>query len=262
MPNSSAPVQSIDRVFDIIEALSTCAHGMSLSDLAAEVQLHVSTTHRLLSSLSARGYVQKDFETGKYRLTTRMFEVGSRIISGMNLLSASRPYLEQLASSTNETIHLVARQGDEVVYLFKEDTSNSVIRMASSVGLRSPMYCTAVGKSILAHLPESEVQNIWNRTEIKAFTPTTLTRYEDLSQQLREIRKLGYAVDRSEHELGVMCVAAPILDFTSSPIGAISVSAPDTRITEEKLHQIAQLIVRYTNQISTFLGASVPQSNI
>lgn len=119
MAASHTPVQSIDRVLDIIEALSFQPHGMLLKDLSAAVGLHVSTTHRLLVALVSRGYVQKNIETGKYRLTVRLFEVGNRAIGGINLVSLSRPYLERLAAEIGETVHLVARNDDEVVYLYK-----------------------------------------------------------------------------------------------------------------------------------------------
>ena len=210
------PVQSIDRALDIVEALSVQPHGMLLKDLSAEVGLHVSTTHRLLASLVSRGYVQKDIETGKYRLTVRLFEIGSRAISGMNLVSISRPYLEQLAAGTGETVHLVARNNDEVVYLYKEDRRESVIHMASFVGLRSPMYRTAVGKSILALLPEEEVRRIWDRSVIEPLTPNTIVRYDDLLENLAIVRQRGWAMDNEENELGVLCIAAPIKDFTNT----------------------------------------------
>lgn len=256
MPANPSSVQSIDRVFDIIETLSSASHGLTLTDLANEVQLHVSTTHRLLSSLATRGYVQKDIETGKYRLTTRLFEVGSRVVGGMNLLSVARPYLERLADATSETIHLVTREGDEVVYLYKEDTSNHLVRMSSFVGLRIPMYCTAMGKSILAYLPEHEVQEIWNRTTITAYTPLTHIHYEDLYADLKQIRQQGYAIDRGEHERGILCVAAPILDFSGTPIGAISISGPSSRINEDCLRSFAQQIALSANSITTLLGGS------
>ena len=140
MANGS-PVQSIDRVFDIVEALSNHSHGMTLTDLSAEVGLHVSTTHRLLAALTARGYVQKDIETGKYRLTLKMFEVGSRAACGVNLVSIARPYLERLAEFSGEAVHLVARLGDEVVYLYKEDTSSSIARMAGT-----PSRCVSAAR--------------------------------------------------------------------------------------------------------------------
>lgn len=141
MEKGHSPVQSIDRLFDIVEALSNAPRGMALSDLSAAVGLHTSTTHRLLAALVARGYVQKDIESGKYRLTMRLFEVGSRAVGGMNIVSLARPYLEHLAATTHEAIHLVVRDGDEVVYLYKENMGDSTVRMASFGGCAT--RCTA-----------------------------------------------------------------------------------------------------------------------
>lgn len=262
MASSGSPVQSIDRVFDIIEVLSSSPHGMILSELAAEVNLHISTTHRLLSSLSARGYVQKDIESGKYRLTTKLFEVGSRVVGGMNLLSVSRPYLEHLANATSETIHLVARNGDEVVYLYKEDTSSSTIRMASMVGQRAPMYCTGVGKSILAYLPEQEVRDIWGRIQVTPFTAATHVTLEDLLADLAQVRQRGYAMDNEEHEPGVFCVGAPILDFGNRPVGAVSISAPAARVDLEKRKSFALAAVSSANAVTILLGGTPPTPSL
>lgn len=191
-------MQSIDRLFDIVEALSNAPRGMALSDLSAAVGLHTSTTHRLLAALVARGYVQKDIESGKYRLTMRLFEVGSRAVGGMNIVSLARPYLEHLAATTHEAIHLVVRDGDEVVYLYKENMGDSTVRMASFVGLRNPMYCTAVGKSILSCLPEAEVTAIWQRTVITRFTPHTIVDYAVLIAELVKARRTAGPPSREE----------------------------------------------------------------
>lgn len=257
MPKKEVPVQSIDRVFDIIEAMSACSHGITLTELAGKVNLHVSTVHRLLSSLVLRGYVQKDIETGRYRLTMRLFEVGSRVVGGMNVVSLARPYLEHLADFTGETIHLVARYGDEVVYLYKEDNSSSVVRAASFVGLHNPMYCTGVGKSIMAYLTEEEVRAIWGRTVVTAFTPHTITRYADLLRELAQVRAQGYAVDNEEHEPGVVCVAAPFFDYSGAPSGAISVSAPAVRTPSERREVFARQVIMSANGITGLLGGTI-----
>lgn len=258
MADTGTRVQSIDRVFDIIETLSTATRGMALSGIAAEVGLHVSTTHRLLNSLVSRGYVQKDSGSGKYILTAKLFEVGSRAIGTMDLLSTSRPYLEHLASLSNETIHLVARYGDEVVYLYKEEGGTSTIRMASLVGLRNPMYCTAVGKSILANLSEQEVREIWSRTAVTSLTPNTIIHLDHLLEELELVRTRGYALDREENEAGVLCIGAPLLDFCNRPIGALSISAPATRVDDEKLNYLAAEIVAHANAITRLLGGNPP----
>ena len=257
MPTGGTPVQSIDRVFAIVETLASEPHGMTLTDLASSVGLHISTTHRLLSALVSRDYVQKDMETGKYRLTMRLFEISSRVVGGMSLVSVARPFLERLADATNETIHLVARNRDEVIYLYKEDNNNSVTCMSSFVGKRNAMYCTGVGKCIMAYLPEEEVRGIWDRTAITAYTPKTIVEYPALLIELEQIRKNGFGLDNEEHEVGIMCIAAPVFDYSASPIGAISVSAPSARITEEKKFAFCRLIVENANHITSLLGGSI-----
>ena len=241
MEKGHSPVQSIDRLFDIVEALSNAPRGMALSDLSAAVGLHTSTTHRLLAALVARGYVQKDIESGKYRLTMRLFEVGSRAVGGMNIVSLARPYLEHLAATTHEAIHLVVRDGDEGVYLYKENMGDSTVRMA-------------VGKSILSCLPEAEVAAIWQRTIITRFTPHTIVDYADLIAELVKARQNGWAADREEHELGVSCIAAPLLDFHGAPLGAISVSLPTARLSAEREIFFSHAVCSCARAISGLLG--------
>lgn len=248
------PVQSVDRVFDIIEALGQNPRGMSLTGLSNDVGLHSSTTHRLVTSLINRGYVYKTIDTGKYALTTKLLQVGTRVVDSMNLVSIARPYLEELADFTSETVHLVARRADEVVYLYKEDTNNSIVRMASFVGSVAPMYCTGVGKCILANLSPKEIAAIWGRTDVVAYTENTITDFSALEEELRRIRQNGYGEDCEEHEKGVACVAAPIFDYTGSPVAAISVSFPTSRITAQRRQAFSQQIVKSCSAISTVLG--------
>lgn len=256
---SGVPVQSIDRLFDIIEELSSKPRGMTLTDLSSSAGLHISTTHRLLAALIARGYVQKDSETGKYRLTMRLFEVGSRAVSGINLVSVSHPFLERLADFTGETICLAARRDNEIVYLCKEDKDGSIARVASFAGTRSPMYCTAEGKAILAHLPEKEVKTIWSRTTIEGFTPHTLVTYGDLLNDLALTRTCGWAIDNEERELGVMCIAAPVFDFSSAPVAALSASFSALNIDEERRIAFVAQILASAHAITSFLGGPVMQ---
>lgn len=251
-----SPVQSIDRVLDIVESLSLCPRGAALTELAAGVGLHISTVHRMLSALIARGYVKKDPETGRYCLTLRLFELGSRVAGSIDWTSAARPQLEYLAKATGETVHLVVRDGDCVVYLHKQSSVDNVLHTASFVGLRNPMYCTGVGKSILAFLPPEEVRAIWARTEPVQFTPRTLTDADRLYADLEQIRERGWAVDEEEHEVGVVCVAAPVFRFDGVPVGAVSVAAPSARMGEAVRLRYAREIMDSARAISALLGAS------
>ena len=249
------PVQSIDRMLDIIETLSVCPRGAALTDLAAAVGLHISTVHRMLSALIARGYARKDPETGRYGLTLRLFEIGSRVVGSIDWPAASRPQLERLAMATDETVHLVVRDGDCVVYLYKQSPVENVLYTSSFVGLRNPMYCTGVGKSILAFLPPEEVRSIWERTEPEKFTPRTLTDLDSLYADLEQVRARGWALDEEEHEVGVVCVAAPVFRCDGAPVGAVSVSAPSARMRGRTRLQCAQEVMQSARGISALLGA-------
>ena len=233
-------VQSVERTFTILEALSKTPAGMPLMELSQTVGLHKSTVHRLLASLSFLGYVTRDPESGHYKLTLRFFELGSRIVNDMDILTLARPHLDRLSQLAQEAVHLVVRDGTDIVYVYKVDTNNNTIRLSSRVGLRSPMYCTAVGKSILSALPRDEVKRIWESSDITSLTPHTIVEFPQLLGQLEQIRRDGYAMDNEENELGVRCIGAPVLGLGGKPLGAVSISAPLSRMEDDR---VAQLVV-------------------
>ncbi len=248
-------VQSVERALDIIEALSESPKGISLSELSDLVNLHASTTHRLLRTLNLRGYVAKDPYSGKYILSTRMFEIGNAAISGTDLLEVSRLHLEQLADLLQETVHLVVRDGDEIVYLIKNEVTSGNVNIASRVGTRNPMYCTGVGKAILATLDDETIEGIWNRTQVTQFTPTTITTLDRLKEELESIRKLGYATDYEEHAQGICCVAAVILNSNKNAIAAISVTAPSARMNSRTMQLYAPHITQAAEKIAKQMTA-------
>lgn len=250
MEKQTSSIQSVDRVFQIMELLSEYPRGLALTDICAHTSLPKATVSRMLSALSDNGYAIQEPESRKYRLTMRLFEVGSRVADSANILSSARPFLESLARKTGETVHLVSRLKDEVVYLYKEEGTGFTVRMGSYVGLHNPMYCTGVGKSILAFLPEEEMEAIWNRSTITSFTPNTITTLEKMKQETEKIRRQGYALDLEEHELGVYCIAAPILDLQTRPIAAISLSAPAIRLGSDRLKELVPMVLDAASQIS------------
>lgn len=256
MAQTGTPVQSIDRMLDIIEALSEHPHGIQLTELATVVGLPKSTVYRLLVSLSNKGYALKEAHGGRYRLTMRLFEIGSRAAGVRDVLAVARPCLEQLADLAGEVVHLVKRDGIHVVYIFKLDTSSDTVRMTSAVGRGNPMYCTGVGKAILARLPEAEARKIWDATNIQRFTDQTITNYTRMEQEMKTIVQNGYALDNEEHEQGVRCVAAAVCDYSDTPQYAISVSAPSTRMNEQRIQTLAPMVIRAAAELSRLLGAT------
>ena len=247
-------VQSVDRVLDILEALSANPGGMALTELSSFVKLPGSTTHRLVNALVERGYALKDASLGRYRLSLRAFEIGCRVSNVWDMLSAAKPYLDELVSVSQEVVHLVERDGTGIVYLYKAEPFQPLVRMSSYVGLRNPMYCTGVGKSILALLPPSEVEEIWNAEEIKQFSKHTITDLPAMWEELARTRARGYAIDDEEHEAGVRCIAAAIRNWEGRPIAAISVSAPVSRMTPAIIQPLLPHLFRAAAAVSRILG--------
>ena len=254
MSTPSGPVQSIDRVLDLIEALSEAPCGLTLSDLAAQTGLHMSTAHRLLAALSARGYACKDASTGRYRLTLRLFEIGSRVSGTMDLPGAAKPLLDALTEQVQETTNFVEPDGCDIVYRYKAEPYKRMVRITSCVGQRNPMFCTAVGKSILAALPEEQVRAVWGKTDIRAYTPTTITDYGVFLQTLAQIRAQGYAMDDQEHDAGVRCMAMAVLDWSGRPVAAVSIAAPYYRMTPENTARFLPHLRETAAALSRMMG--------
>lgn len=246
-------VQSVDRALSILEVLSDYEDGMGITEISTKIDLHKSTVHRLLVTLIHKGYVEQNSNTNKYRLTLKLFELGNKAIEKMDIASAAKPYLQQLMEDTNEVVHLVVREGTEIVYIDKVESENK-IRMHSRIGTRSPMYCTSVGKAIMAHLEEEEINCIWDKSDIKRFTEYTILDLETMKKTLEKVRETGYALDEEENELGIRCIGAPIFNHKAEVLGAISVSGPTIRVTKEKIEEFKASILKYSNAISRELG--------
>ena len=245
-------VQSVERIFQLIEHLAAHPTGVSLQRLAEETGLAKSTVHRLLASLVGLGYVVQDEENGHYRLTLKMFELSSGIVDSMDIMGVAKAHLERLSQRTGEAVHLVIRDGRDIVYIYK--TESGPMRMSSRVGLRSPLYCTGVGKAILATLPGDELEDIWTHSNVQKLTDKTITDLEELRSQLVEVRANGYAIDDEENELGVRCVAVAIPGADGRAESAFSISGLAPYMTPERIRRIATLALDARTDILADLG--------
>ena len=250
------PIQSADRIFAILEALAD--HGsMRIIDLSEQLELHKSTVHRLLASLISMGYVTQNEQTGAYTLTFKLVEMSGKILKNTDILSLVRPYAEQLSNACDETVHFVKKTGSNVLYIEKLE-SQSVkarsFRLSSQVGLTRPMYCSAVGKVILAYLPEEEVKSIWDSSDIVKKTDHTITDLRTLKKELELIRTRGYALDNEENELGIRCIAVPVFDYHDTPQYALSVSTLVGRMPDERLGSLSEQLLNTARDISRVLG--------
>ena len=246
-------VQSVDRSLYILEILSQYPKGASIADLSKISELHKSTVHRLLNTLMHKGFVQQNPSDNSYKLSLKLFELGASVISDSSLREVATPHLKALRDETGEVVHLVVPEEPYIIYIDKFD-SKETIRMHSSIGKRSPMYCTSVGKAILSTYSNDKIADVWAETDIKKLTQHTITDYTDFLNTIEAVRKNGYAEDNEENELQVRCFGAVIRDYSGEAVGAISISTPIIRLDEERIQQFKRLIIEYSKRISKELG--------
>jgi len=203
-----------------------------------------------------RGFIEQDPVSLRYHLGIKTFEIGNAALNINDLRTISRPFLKSLAQQTNETTNLAILDGAEVVYIDQLESTNIVIvKMFARIGSRGPAYCTGTGKVLLADLPEEELKKRLAKVEFVKFTEHTVTDVNDLINVLNQIKKDGFALDISERDDGVICIAAPIRNFEKRVQAAISLSAPTQRMDQERIDgEILPLVLQAAQQISERLG--------
>lgn len=242
------PIQVAGRLFETLELLSE--NGvMGLTEISGALGLNKSTAHRVLNSLIFMGYVKQEEESGKYRPTFKIVDLAGKIMSKVDIVTLARPHLRKLMELAGETVHFVERDGTEAVYIDKVETAVDGIQMVSRIGRKIPLYCSGVGKAIAAGLPEDELRDLWNQSRIIPMTSHTITDYDKFLTELQEIRDRGYALDNEENEAGVRCIAASLNDHTGRPKYAFSISAPVSRMNDERITELSHFVLETKKQL-------------
>jgi IclR family transcriptional regulator, KDG regulon repressor len=250
-------VQTIERASLILDILGQSPEGMSIRDLSDRIRLPKGTTHRLLSSLSYFDYVRQDTKTRNYFLGFKLVDLGNLLLSQLDMRKEAEPFLRALAERTKETVHLVILDQNEVVYLDKLEFhhATSGLRMASRVGSRNPAHSCAVGKVLLAYLPEKALEIMTEEKGLAKRTGNTITDFNQLKDHLELVRKQGYAVDDEENERGIRCVGAPVFNEGGRAVAAISISGPAFRVTKKVIQEMLKKeVVETALRISQRLG--------
>jgi len=244
-------ISAVDRTFTILNALSSVS-GINLEDLAKKTKLAKPTVYRFLQTLKELGYVKRD-EGDRWYLTLKLFSLGARALDHIDLPSVSRPVAERLSVDLGETVHMGVLDEQDAIYILKIE-SRYTIRMYSRLGKRIPLYCTAIGKTLLAYMDEREQKEHLSRLALVPFTPNTIKNRAKLEMELLDIRMHGIATDREEHEEGITCLAAPIFNYSGQVVAAISVSWPKFRFNEDKRDSYIERIKEAAREISAILG--------
>ncbi len=247
-------VQSVERALAIMDVLAQEGSPMKLSSVSKQLELNISTVHRLLNTLMVWGYVEQDPSMGRYRLGVKAFEIGNKALYSLDIRSVAKPFLKKLVDKSNETANLAILVEGEVVYIDQVETHN-IIKMFASPGTRGPAYCTGSGKALLAALNEHEINRLSRGFPFKAYTNKTITNVDALQKELAVIRQQGYSLDLGEMEEDVRCVAAPVINHEGKTVAAISLSGPRTRMSDQYLYEeLVPLIINTAKQVSHLMG--------
>lgn len=244
-------VQSVDRAFDVLEALGAHDRSIGVTEIARLTGLPQGTVHRLLRALLARGYARRDAER-KYAIGPAALRLGDA--SNRALVSISMQFLKQLVELAGETANLAVLEGTHMVYA-AQSPSPHTLRIFAEVGHRVPVHSTAVGKVTLAGMDRAAAVHLLARTHLAALTPHTITSTQALLAELDLILEQGFAVDDEEQELGVRCVAVRVPD-SRGMLAAISVSGPAERLSLDQAREIAPGMRRIAADLSRAVFSS------
>src|SRR5579863_4523770 len=251
-PKRSYNITALQRGLRLLHIFSESPHGLTAKYVAERSRLPVSTVHRFLANLESAGFLNCGGD-GIYHLGIACFATGQAALGQLDIRRVSLPHLRELNQQTRETIHLTVRHGLSAVYVEKLDSPEQ-LRIHSRIGAAVPLYCTAVGKVMLAHMSDEERERVLPLLGLKRLTANTVGNLQELETELYRVRKNGYACDLEEHEMHIRCVAAPIWDHTGSVQSSLSITAPLVRMPVNRLRQLAPLIQTAGLQISRDLG--------
>ncbi|MFI9810487.1 IclR family transcriptional regulator [Streptomyces sp. NPDC052301] len=245
-------VQSVDRAVSVLEILAQRGEA-GVSEVAAEIDVHKSTAFRLLGALEARGLVEQAGDRGKYRLGFGIVRLAGAVTGRLDVTQQGRAVCERLSEEIGETVNIAVLQEHYAVNLHQVRGPGAV-GTHNWVGQLTPVHATSSGKILLAHLPAKERARVLTASGLQKLTPHTLTTRTALEKNLTEARERGYAVTLEELEIGLHAMAAPIRSRDGEVIAAISASGPAYRFTEERIHEVAPLLLEGAAEISHRMG--------
>jgi DNA-binding IclR family transcriptional regulator len=242
--------QSLDRALTLLSGIAK--EAKTLDQLAEDIGVHKSTVLRLLRTLESHHFVRRE-GTRYYRLGSAMFDLANQALDGMDVRRSSQPALAALNARTGHTVHLATYDDGEVVYIDKYEGRHSV-RMYSRIGKRAPLHCTAVGKVLVAAMPQVRREEIARSIEYPMRTPNTITTPEAFLAELAKVAEQGFAVDNAEHEDFIHCIAAPVRGANGEVLAAASMSVPKVLLDYDGLLALVPELRAATTEASVHSG--------
>lgn len=257
MAGDNELINSIDRALDIMLLLQQEGREMGVTQISAALGIYKSTVHRTLATLEGKGFVQQNPDNGKYWLGIRLYSLGMLIRERLPLKNIAYPYAKELSEKFDEVVHLSILDKSALTYpkhiiIDKIQGRQQVLSLTPPVGSSAPCHSAAVGKCLIAFSPRSYLERFVGNP-LPAFTDKTVCDWDKLLAELETIKRRGYAVDDEELELGLTCVAGPILDRHAGIMAALSLSGPTSRV-RARFAEIVEEVIKTTRAISSNLG--------
>lgn len=249
-----AGVQSLGRAFAILEEVARHREGIGLAELSKLVGLHNSTTFHLAKTMVSLGYLRQEKDSKRYRVGRPLFALAASALDEIEMVNVATPILEDMSRETGESAHFAVRMGDAVVVIART-SGPGAFQLTDRVGVVRPAHCTALGKIILASLRPDQLKRFLERVDLKPATEKSITDVPVLLREIADIRRTGVAFDDGEFNPEVRCVAVPVMDFTGQVIGALGISGPIWRMSNQAIQSHVKVVRASANRLSAEFGA-------
>jgi IclR family acetate operon transcriptional repressor len=246
-------VQSLTRALQLLELLAGDDDGYRLVDIVARSGLSSSTAHRLLTTLEQRQFAQFDRESSLWYVGVRCFSVGSAFARRRRISVLALPVMRRLRDRCNESVNLGIADLGDIVFVTQVE-SREVMRAIGKPGFRAPLHGTAMGQAILAAMAEDDVLQYLRTYGLPKLTPNTIARASRLHETLRDVRRVGFAIDDEQNVVGLRCIAAAIRDEHGQPFGAISLVGPTQRVKGADFDRIGVTVRAAADEITAAYG--------
>ncbi len=240
---------TVGKALAVLDQVASFGRPVRFTELLLASEYPKATLFRLIQTLTHQSLLSHDPDSGAYSLGVRLVRLAHAAWNQSSLAPIARPYIDELSQDMGETVHLAQLDTAHVLYVDKRN-ARVPIEMYAQAGKIGPAYCTGVGKAMLAFLPEAQLERILPQMAFHRFTSNTLSGPEALKAELTEIRSRGHAMDREEHEPGIICVAAPILSTRNRVLGALSVTSSTARMTLDDLEGRAEMVKAVARRIA------------
>ena len=247
-------VESVERGLNVFSFIVNSKKAVGITQISKALHLSIGSVQRVTYTLQKLGYLRKDEDIQKYSIGNNGLVLGLGIVKGLDLKRIAYPYLKELSAEINETVNLAVLDGIQIVYIDRVKTGQ-IININLNIGSKLPVYCTSMGKSLLAFLPNDELLELLNKITLKPITPHTITTKARLLKELEKVKETGFSVNDKELDIGLRSVAAPVRNEYGTVVAAVNIAVPASRVTFEELRtEFASKVIHLSKVISEALG--------